>query len=78
MNRKTNLLEFVELPVGLVRGLIRTRLREDLLKARVDGFLMELVAVVLQPFDEHLDGAFGLEGEEREAVRNVAPLLEVM
>ena len=38
---------------------------------------MELVAVVLQALDELLDGAVGLEGEQREAVRDVAPLAKL-
>lgn len=39
---------------------------------------MQLVAVVLQPVDEFFDGAFRLEGEEGQAVRDVAPLARVV
>ena len=38
---------------------------------------MQLVAVELQTLDELLDRAVGLEGEQRQAERDVAPLSRV-
>lgn len=75
---ETYVLELVELGVGLVRGLVRARLGEDLLEARVHGLLVQLVAVELEALDELLDGALGLEGEEGETERDVAPLARVV
>ena len=47
------------------------------MEACKDGLFVELVAVELKPFDELLDGAVGLEREQRQAVSDVAPLSRI-
>ena len=96
MNRKTNLLEFVELPVGLVCRLVLSCLQgtdeplslycrssmahlgKNILESQVYLLFTQLVAIILEPLDKLLDRAVGLEGEEREAERDVAPLPRVL
>ena len=51
-----------------------THFREDFLKARVHGLLVELVAVELEALDKPLDGPVRLVQEERETIGDVAPL----
>ena len=51
-----------------------THFREDFLKARVHGLLVEFVAVELKAFDEPLDGPVRLVREERETIGDITPL----
>lgn len=74
----THGFKLVKLRVGLVRGLVRARLGEDLLEARVHGLLVQLVAVELEALDELLDGPLRLERQQREAERDVAPLARLV
>ena len=48
------------------------------MEAHVDALFVQLIAIELEALDELLDGPVGLEGEEREAERDVAPLPRVL
>jgi len=55
-----------------------THLGEDLAKALVDRLLVELVLVEGDTLDKLLDGRVAVEGEERQAEGNVAPLARLV
>ena len=65
-------------PSPYITGQGLTHFGENVLETQVHLLFAQLVAIVLEPFDELLDRAVGLEGEEREAERDVASLSRVL
>ena len=60
-----------------IMGRAETHLLQDLGEEPEDLRFVQLVAVELEPLDELLDGALGLEGEQGETEGDVAPLAGV-